>query len=289
MLKFVREFSYNDGNSDWHIFEKVGYIKVCRACSKSNYAEQTNIWPSLSPNIDSDYSIDIIYFLENHKLELFDNYYDSWQKNIGHRGFWTATYTKKWLLEKLIPKVLDYYFHNQDKTQFKDSILDDAEEKRIPIKKIYEASQLEPYICDIQQWTIKRWEAIDALLLYPYYQTCTNLVRDSEVSETHYVTQKLRAIEYKLFSKNEQLKLTNEGNWSYERVVNFLDQQVERISNLEFENSSYVDLMSRTFSCLLESEDDLHYSQAQLNAAKKALIPLWELSRFSKRYIYPNQ
>ncbi|NEQ75043.1 MAG: type I restriction enzyme HsdR N-terminal domain-containing protein [Okeania sp. SIO2C9] len=289
MLKFVREFSYDDGNSNWHIFEKVRYIKVCRPCSRSNYPEQTNVWPSLNPNIDSYYSIDIIYFLSSYELEFFDKYYDSWQKNVGHRGFWTATYTKKWLLEKFIPKVLDYYFHNRDQTEFEDSILDDAEEKLIPIKKIYEASQLKPYICYIQQWTIRRSKAIDASLLYSYYQTCTNLVRDSEVSETHYITGKLRAIKYKLSSKNERLKFANEGNWSYERVVNFLDQQVERISNLEFENSSYVDLMSRTFSCLLESEDDLHYSQAQLNAAKNALIPLWELSRFEEHHVYPNR
>ncbi len=48
------------------------------------------------------------------------------------------------------------------------------------------------------------------------------------------------------------------------------------------------DLISRTFIWILEN-GNLHYSQAQLNAAKKALIPLWELSRFSKRYVYPNQ
>ncbi|MGD1809669.1 type I restriction enzyme HsdR N-terminal domain-containing protein [Dapis sp. BLCC M126] len=289
MLKFVSEFSYDDGNSDWHIFDKVRYIKVCRPCSRSNYPEQTNIWPSLNSNIDSDYSIDIIYFLYNDELKFFDKYYESWRKNVGYRGFWNATYTKKWLLEKFIPKVLDYYFHHQDQTEFEDNILDYPEEKHILIRNIYEASQLKPYICDIQQWTNHRLKAIDASLLYPYYQSCTNLVRDSEVSETHYVTQKLGAIEDKLSSKNEQLNSVNNGNWSYERVVNFLDQQVERISNLEFENSSYVDLISRTFSCLLESEDDLHYSQTQLNAAKNALIPLWELSRFEERHIYPNR
>lgn len=285
MLEFVSEFSFFGGNSDWHIFEKVRYIKVCRACSRSNYLYQTNIWPSLSPYIDSYHSIDIIYFLENDKLE----YYDSWEKNVGDRGFWTANYTKKWLLKKFIPKVIDYYFHHQDQTEFEDSILDDIEEKLIPIQEIYKASQLKPYIYYIQQWMIRRSGGIDASLLYPYYQTCTDLVRDSKVSETYYVTLHLRAIKYRFSSKNEALKLANEGNWSYERVVNFLDQQVERISNLEFENSFYVDLMSRTFSCLLESEDDLHYSQIQLNDAKNALIPLWELSRFEKRYIYPNK
>ncbi|MGB3509780.1 MAG: hypothetical protein WBA93_11145, partial [Microcoleaceae cyanobacterium] len=74
----------------------------------------------------------------------------------------------------------------------------------------------------------------------------------------------------------------------FEQAVNLLYQQVERISKSEYENYNRTDLISRTFIWVLEN-GNLHYSQAQLNAAKKALIPLWELSRFSKRYIYPYQ
>ncbi len=70
--------------------------------------------------------------------------------------------------------------------------------------------------------------------------------------------------------------------------MNSLDQHVARINQSEYEDSSNADLISRAFIAIVQ-EGAISFSQAQLNAAKQALLPLWEQSRFEWRYVLPNQ
>lgn len=58
--------------------------------------------------------------------------------------------------------------------------------------------------------------------------------------------------------------------------------------NCEYENSLKVDLITRTFIWIIEN-GKISFSQAQLNAVKQALLPLWQESRFEMRHVYPNR
>ena len=87
----------------------------------------------------------------------------------------------------------------------------------------------------------------------PLYQAYTNLVRNTDSSITG---------------------------------INYI--QVARINNCEYDNTLKADLITRTFIWIIEN-GKISFSQAQLNAAKQALLPLWEESRFEMRYVYTNR
>lgn len=227
-----------------------------------------------------------------------ENHYGSWKEDVGTRGAWTATYTKNWLLEKFIPKVIDYYSEGNINYREKleqslelEKTIHRRESTKIPIQEIDEARQLASYIEVVQLWIIHHISInTEASILYPYYKSFTDLIKrtDSNIPGMDYIRGKLGNIEYHYFINKGEDYFIDEQIWNFERAVNFLYQQVERIKTSEYEDSDNADLISRVFIWILEN-GKLHYSQAQLNAAKKALIPLWELSRFEKRYIYPNR
>ncbi|MDJ0555005.1 MAG: type I restriction enzyme HsdR N-terminal domain-containing protein [Microcoleaceae cyanobacterium MO_207.B10] len=289
MVQFSEEFDYDEGDSDWHIFERQSYIKVS---NKKSVFPHVLIFPKLTTNYNnllSEDEVNLIYMPSEFRLEFMENHYGSWQQDVGSRGTWTATYTKKWLLEEFIPKVIDYYSGKNFNYRCKlEDTIDNTENKKIPIQEIDEHSYLVPYLREIQESI--HLSTFEASLLYPYYKSFTDLIKstDSNIPGMDYIRGKLGNIEYHYFRKKGKEYSRYEQNWNFEHAVNFLYQQVERIKASEYEDSHNADLISRTFIWILE-EGNLHYSQTQLNAAKKALIPLWELSRFEERHIYPNR
>jgi hypothetical protein len=48
------------------------------------------------------------------------------------------------------------------------------------------------------------------------------------------------------------------------------------------------DLITRIFIWIIEN-GKISFSQPQMNAAKQALLPLWEECRFEMRHVYPNR
>ncbi len=81
---------------------------------------------------------------------------------------------------------------------------------------------------------------------------------------------------------------TDWKNLTFKYAIDCLDKQVARINNCEYENSLKADLITRIFIWIIEN-GKISFSQAQLNTAKQALLPLWEQSRFEMRYVYPNR
>ncbi|MGB3512214.1 MAG: hypothetical protein WBA93_23850, partial [Microcoleaceae cyanobacterium] len=254
MVKFSEEFDYAKGDSDWHIFKySIASIQV-------NKRVKDNILNFPAVRIHSKFSeekIDLIYAPDPLDLELLEKYDGSWQEDVGCRGTWTATYTQKWLLEEFIPKVIDYYSGKNFNYRYTlEETIDNIENKKIPIEEIDEASQLAPYVREVQESI--HLSTFEASLLYAYYKSFTDLIRrtDPHIIGMNYIEEKLGSIEHGDFiinkGKEEDYSRDNK-NWNFEQAVNLLYQQVERISKSEYENYNRTDLISRTFIWVLEN------------------------------------
>ncbi|MEJ1936301.1 hypothetical protein WDZ92_39415, partial [Nostoc sp. NIES-2111] len=124
-------------------------------------------------------------------------------------------------------------------------------------------------------------------LLRAYYRAFTNLVRntDSSIEGMDYIIRNLSLIE--AGNTKDSIK-SNFQKWNFKDVIYYLDAQVGRINNYQYESSFNAVLITRIFIWIIQ-HGKISFSQAQLNAAKQALLPLWEQSRFEIRHVYPNR
>lgn len=285
MHDFAHEFNYVKGKTEWHLFQQEETsIRISRGIRDHAFILPSPVnYLSLLPRG----IINIVYEINDiHLQSLESDKVNSWKQDIGPRGTWTATYTKQWLLEKFIPKVIDYYAqkHNLSASQLKRNITDDASH-HTPILAIHDIRELVPYLQDIQSWLHNYLANIPAVILRTYYQTFTNLLRntDSSIAGMDYLIRNLTLMEA---GNTKDRMRSNFTQWSFKDILYYLDAQVGRINNSQYEPSWQADLMTRTFIWIIE-HGRASYSQAQLNAAKQALLPLWEQSRFEMRYINP--
>ncbi|MDZ7969392.1 MAG: hypothetical protein RM368_31355 [Nostoc sp. DedSLP03] len=290
MQQFVKEFNYKKGKSEWHLFHRKNLsIRVSKGlCDRAFIFAKPYRNLSLLPSNQ----INIIYEINDINLQSIETAkFSFWQQDIGVRGTWTARYTKQWLLDKYIPKVINYY---SKKSQLSESELlakiTNYRNERALIKEIDNIKDLVPYLRDIQSWLHIYVENIAASLLKPYYQAYTNLVRNTDYSITgiDYIIGNLQRVEWKNTPEENYNNSIHCKNFTFKYAIDCLDRQVVRINNSEYENSFKADLITRIFIWII-ANGRISFSQAQLSAAKQALIPLWEQSRFEMRYIYPNQ
>ncbi|MEA5564360.1 hypothetical protein [Anabaena sp. UHCC 0399] len=287
MHDFANEFNYVQGKSEWHLFQQEEIsIRVSRGIRDHAFILPRPVnYFSLLPNG----IINIVYEINHIHLQSLENgEINSWHQDIGTRGTWTATYTKQWLLEKFIPKVIDYYArkNNLSASELKRNIADYGS-KYTPISDIDDIRELVPYLQDIQSWLNNYVENIPAVLLKAYYQTLTNLVRntDSSIEGIDYIIRNLTLMEA---GNTKDRMNSNFYKWNFKDALYYLDAQVGRINNYQYEQSFQADLITRTFIWIIE-HGKTRFSQAQLNAAKQALLPLWEQSRFEMRYVNPSR
>lgn len=293
MHKFSHEFDYSYGNSDWHNFKRGGASIQVSSSETRHYAF---IWPQASLESDTflpNGTIDIVYQVNNSYLTLLERWkvVNSWKQDVGVGGTWTASYTKKWLLKNFIPKVIDYYSHKNERLKLNWNLdIDDYNKQIVPIKDIHELEQLVTYLDQIQFWLNIYCRNIDASLLRSYYKNFTELVRNTEYSiiEIDYIREKLRIVDRIPGKQKVNISSVESNDWNFQHLLDCLNEQVERINNCEYESHQNAYLISRLFIGIIK-HGQIKFSQAQLNAAKQALIPLWEQSRFEQRYIYANR
>jgi hypothetical protein len=124
-------------------------------------------------------------------------------------------------------------------------------------------------------------------MLRPYYAAFTELARytDPEAVNLGYIRGKLGAVQLRqIKQQNNQIQFQDLS--TYNNILKFLDQQVVRIREVDYEKQSDAELLSRVFLTIVE-EGAIRFQQIQLNKAKEALLPLWEECRFHKQIIEP--
>jgi hypothetical protein len=270
---------------------------------------------------------------------------NSWRDSIGTQGFWTVKYTKQWLLEKFIPKVINFFDENhqrllddrckyykplflkhykplfqdgyvsnyQDCFDWFDEIRDLGEHSNsdISLKEVNDVKQLIPYIVDLETLIARYPQGISSSLLRPYYKTFTKLCRRAnppfELLDQFDLffceDRKPKAVQIESIAGNvyaaESVARTLEIGkgqsenlewleWTVEDVLNGLQRQVVRIDAVEFEKSCIADYLSRSFKAIL-GYWNVQCSQAELNVAKQALLPLLEEGRFEDHYVITHQ
>ncbi|MFT8352375.1 HNH endonuclease [Clostridium saccharoperbutylacetonicum] len=114
ILRFCREFDYDNGDSKWNIFDSgSSFIKVY---CKNQRQFKTFIIPEIEHSkyiISEDESIWLVWtdeFQMDRKIEYLEN-----------DMIWSPSYTYKWLVDKLIPYVI-YYYSNDSKGLFKKKV-----------------------------------------------------------------------------------------------------------------------------------------------------------------------
>jgi len=284
MHNFMKKFNYVQGKSEWHLFNQGNIsIRVSRGIRDHAFIvpRLSNSYSALSNN-----QVDILYEInDTHIATLESSNLNSWQEDIGIRGTWTAKYTKTWLIEKYIPKAINYYSQQSQLLEFDlDKNILNYQSQHTAFKAINEIKDLLPYLQDIQAWLQIYIENIAASSLKQYYQVFTDLVRnaDSAIAGLDYITMNLQRILW----KNSSVEIFREEILTFKDVIYYLDRQVIDINNCKYETSWKADLITRIFIWIIEN-GKINYSQGQLNAAKQSLLPLWEQCRFEMRHVYP--
>lgn len=312
MQEFSHEFDYDEGFSDWHIFDRGNIsIRVQRKYGPT----QVLIWPKVESIFKNSDWIDLLYVDSITYLSLYRNRpQELLFKDIDPEGVWTATYTKEWIVHKFIRKVLSHFAElasfsqhpkkgklekvasklfssgkrssklNEEQLNaiIRQSVYVYHEKKDTPLLDISKPEELAEYLHRIQSYLLY-YEAknVPASLLRPYYAALTDLARsaNSNTDELSYLQEKLGAVQ--LWQKRRHQDLS-----TYKNILKYLEQQVKRIHKVDFEDHTIAELLSRAFIDIIETKTT-HFQQAQLNTAKDALLPLWEECRFHYHFIEP--
>ena len=336
MKKFSEEQYRSNDESEWDMFDwNSRAIRIGKSHHISALLYPVHSDSDSSNNLLGGY-VDIVYALNNipspSRFSSLDK--TSWQDDVGPKGIWKIDYTKNWIVEKLIPKVEDYYSEefekhywqfsqNDEQGSYKPYIYDrTCIDRRISLEEANEPKDLAPYLRDVQSWIGIYDCNLNASILRPYYKAFVELCKRADFSTAHidYLIEKLdvglhqteqkckldlvrqlnkgcisEAFMADLMSRSvaSQAKLNAAKQaliplWQQDYVFEAWNQHLERIDKAQYESSCKADLMSRSFMAVVE-DCEIPCSQAQLNAAKQALIPLWQQSQFEERYVDPNR
>lgn len=97
--EFCRKFDYQNGNTEWHIFDATG--SMIKILDKETQNFRAFIFPMIE---ESKYNI---YSTEDVSIIWTDEYF--WDKKIEYykeNEYWSPMVTYKWLIKNLIPKVI---------------------------------------------------------------------------------------------------------------------------------------------------------------------------------------
>ena len=317
MKQFSRKFDYGNGNSDWHIFDShhVWAIRVARkGCS-----DHVIIWPKFGYDFFPSNEVHLLYVDSTTYLQLYrDKSEDSIFEDVGPKGVWTAKYTKDWIIQQFIPKVLSYYatsrlipkpikmnmveratlkaFPTSRLSQkrlnalVREAIQGYRSEENMSLTDITEPKQFFNHLHQIQSWFhhyhFYGTYHVPALLLRPYYAAFTELARhaDPKLIDMNYIGKNLGGVKFRT-EQNEDIN--NQSDLStYNGMIKFLDKQVTRIYAADYEDNQIADYLTCAFIGIIE-DGIPHFEQNELNKAKDALRALLEQYRFENHFIEP--
>jgi hypothetical protein len=153
--------------------------------------------------------------------------------------------------------------------------------KYVPFEQITNPKQLITYLRKIQEWlSSPPARKLPSLLIRPFYVALIELARTAKSStiDISYILENLAAVYNNLESFEELEKIKSD-------IFKLLSQNSGRVNQTEYEHFFNADFISRVFISIIES-GKFSNSQAQLNAAKEALMPLWLQCRFEIRHVF---
>ncbi len=322
ILRFAREFDIFEGTSSWHIFD-AGHDRLRVLLNREidkGYDENVLIYPSYGSSGRPQSSVDLLYCIEEDRYLAHEEERDhlSWKQVVGPNGIWTAQHTEQWLINQLIPKVLARYSlrswllqHSRRTRRPPYWTIHWSGDRDVPLAQVTLPAQLAPYLHQIQGWFHIYGDCqVAASHLRPYYTALTDVVRHIDPSQlgpqyfgyiSGYVFGAARRAnsaqiqvaeeqEYPAFKEEEagEDDLRGEEDRSptqkMNEIIQGLDEHVRRIYLVEHEGSDVADFVSSALIALLE-HGTFHCGQEHLNAAREALLPLLDLSRFEERYV----
>jgi DNA-binding TFAR19-related protein (PDSD5 family) len=178
----------------------------------------------------------------------------------------------------------------------------------VPLDQVSRPALLAPYVHQIQDWLHVYGKCqMAASLLRPYYTALTNVVRHIDPLQLGsqyfgYIGGRVFGAAQRAnagaFQRTEEEQPASEEEADdrcqnhedessvhmMQEIIGGLDEHVRRIYQVEHERPRVADSISSALIALLE-HGTIHCGQNHLNAARAAMLPLLDLSRFERRYV----
>ena len=306
MHDFAGKFDYGKGKTQWHIFQwnGVGIIVFPENIITVQFFPYIDTF-----NISNSDDVKVIY-----KPYISSRHEENWHNWVGVNGVWDAEYAKEWLLNDLIPTVINYHsnkisllrlqsdFNLSWKTICSSLIsksrrkqtVQDALTKYIidygiifdctPLTQVQKPTQLESYIRDIGHF--RGSGRIPANLVLSYYKEFLKFsTYANPKSESYrYIDSKLHGC--RCYPHRKDLDGTS-GEYrvlvnSFKEVRNRIEIQIDKVKSSGYETHDELDMMCRVFVTIIKQ--DFRFQQENLNTFKDAIKKIWLEARFDRRY-----
>jgi hypothetical protein len=313
MLKFKRDFDFGNGDSEWHIFDERGdWIEIVERGSNGI------IRPAMIFSKEGkDKNINLIYSIPAWTLKYLDN----WTDHIGPKGIWTAPYTRDWLVNKFIPRVILYAReqcsspppkgntlakvaawlkpqstrHQQDE---KDPLLpyhfdfwilshrhetwEDRSIESLTLSEIEDPKLLYYFLRDIQEWCHFRSLNLTTNIIIPFFNAFAELIKGVDPDSL-----RLNYLWGNIWmvgrGDGKKYSCNSDEISHFSEVIEYFKHFSEQVGHYPSICSSEADFLFRV--CMMLPPNICRFKQHELNAVKKSLQPLWELCDFEGRYV----
>jgi len=196
------------------------------------------------------------------------NRLESFWQILGQQGILSIDQAQRWLA-----------LLSPEPNKMKDSSILSAERTRKILRPWIDQGLLLYKIYSYRQkgvlWLTLKGIKYAQLNLRYYEPSPSSLPHMYAVNEVRLLLRSLKAIR-----KDEEVSPTQMMN----EIIEGLDEHVRRIHLVEHESPEVADFVSSALIALLE-HGTIHCGQEHLNAAREAILPLLDLSRFEERYV----
>jgi hypothetical protein len=284
MIDFKNKYSNESSdNSEWHIFDS--YYGAIRINSSSVYVDHLILFDEID-NFDNKVNVvlstpHILFMKEEQKLQ--------WVDYISESRIWDAEFSKTWLKDKFIPRVIQEYWNGLSTAsrevinQWFAEIYQKQAPKSLSALKLNDLAQ---WIEEIKEWSrILNRPSINSELVIDYYRDVANLILESDIRDRSldYPIKKMSwIIEY--FDKKTNNELYTNASSEEDLLRNMLQYHSTRLEPGVMECMECLDSISRAFWWLILCADP-DKSVVQINRAHRSTQKLWEVAYFEKRHI----
>jgi len=286
MIDFKNKYSNESSeNSAWHIFDS--YYGSIRINSPSVYIDHLILFDEVD---DFENNVSVILAPPNALFPLINEEQKlQWVDYISESRIWDAEYSRTWLKDKFIPRVIQEYWNGLSDAnrevinQWCAEIYQKQAPKSPAALKLDDLAQ---WIKDIQSWSLNlHRSSVNSEFVIDYYRDVANLILESNIKDRdlRYPEEKLSwIIEYRDKEKSNELDIN--ASSQEDLVRKMLQYHSARLEPGVMEDMDCLDSVSRAFWWLIRCADP-DKSIVQVNRAHRSTQKLWEVAYFEKRHI----